>query len=204
MRSLVTPTILSGPRPKRQGFIKTMSRIGKKQIKIPQGVEIKVDGRKVRVKGPKGELEKEFPEGLNIQVRDDFASVSPEKGGNKNSEIWGLGRALLAIMIKGVSDGFEKVLEFSGIGFKAQVNGSNLELNLGFTNPVIIKAPKDVTFQVEKNLIKVKGSDKEAVGRVAALIRASRPPEPYKGTGIKYKDEVIIKKAGKKAVVTGL
>lgn len=177
-----------------------MSRIGKKQIKIPQGVEIKVDGRKVSVRGPKGELEKEFPKGLNIQIRDDSVSVSPEVGGEKNSEIWGLGRALLATMIKGVSDGFEKALEFSGIGFKAQVNGDNLELNLGFTNPVIIKALKGVTFRVEKNIIKVAGPDKEAVGRVAALIRASRPPEPYKGTGIKYKDEIIIKKAGKKAV----
>ncbi|MEK7154004.1 MAG: 50S ribosomal protein L6, partial [Patescibacteria group bacterium] len=110
---------------------------------------------------------------------------------------------LLALMIKGVSEGFEKILEFSGVGFKAQVNGENLELNLGFTNPVVIKAPKGITFQVEKNLIKVRGTDKEAVGQVAALIRASRPPEPYKGTGIKYKDEVIIKKAGKKAVATG-
>lgn len=181
-----------------------MSRIGKKQIKIPEGVEIKVESGRAAVKGPKGELEKEFPEGLNIQIRDGSVSVSPKEGSDKNSEIWGLGRALLAAMIKGVSDGFEKTLEFSGIGFKAQVNGENLELNLGFTNPVIIKAPKGVTFKVEKNLIKVRGADKEAVGHVSALIRASRPPEPYKGTGIKYKDEIIIKKAGKKAVATTL
>ena len=191
-----------------------MSRIGKKQIKIPEGVEIKVSakggsasvGEKtlVKIRGPKGELEKEFPEGLNIQIRDGSASVSPKEGSDKNSEIWGLGRALLAAMIKGVSEGFEKTLEFSGVGFKAQVNGENLELNLGFTNPVVIKAPKGVTFQVEKNLIKVRGADKEAVGHVAALVRASRPPEPYKGTGVKYKDEVIIKKAGKKAVTAGV
>ena len=180
-----------------------MSRIGKKQIKIPEGVEIKVENGRVAVKGPKGELERGFPEGLDIQIQDGSVSVTPVDGGYKNSETWGLGRALLALMIKGVSEGFEKILEFSGIGFKAQVNGENLELNLGFTNPVVIKAPKGVTFQVEKNLIKVRGIDKEAVGQVAALIRASRPPEPYKGTGIKYKDEVIIKKAGKKAVATG-
>ncbi len=181
-----------------------MSRIGKKQIKIPEGVEIKVEDGKVAVKGPKGELEKEFPKNLDIQIQNSSILVTPTEGGNKNSEIWGLGRALLATMIKGVSEGFEKTLEFNGIGFKAQVNGENLELNLGFTNPVIIKAPKGVAFQVEKNLIKVRGVDKEAVGHTAALIRASRPPEPYKGTGIKYKDEVIIKKAGKKAVATGL
>ena len=180
-----------------------MSRIGKKQIKIPDGVEIKVGSGRVTVKGPRGELEKEFPKNLDIQIQNDSVSVAPADDGNKNSEIWGLGRALLATMIKGVSEGFEKILEFNGIGFKAQVNGENLELNLGFTNPVVIKAPKGVAFQVEKNLIKVRGTDKEAVGHVAALIRASRPPEPYKGTGIKYKDEVIIKKAGKKAVTTG-
>jgi large subunit ribosomal protein L6 len=107
-------------------------------------------------------------------------------------------------MIKGVSNGFEKVLEFSGIGFKAQAKDSCLELNLGFTNPVVIKAPPGVTFQVEKGIIRVMGVDKELVGQTAALIRASRPPEPYKGTGIKYKEEIIIKKAGKKAVATGL
>ncbi len=185
-----------------------MSRIGKKQIKIPEGVEIKIENGRVIVKGPKGELEKKFPEGLNIQVQDSSVSVSLKESSNKDFEIWGLGRALLATMIRGVSEGFEKTLEFNGIGFKAQVrqlaDGENLELNLGFTNPVVVKAPKGVTFQVEKNLIKVRGTDKEAVGHTAALIRASRPPEPYKGTGIKYKDEVIIKKAGKKAVATGL
>ena len=180
-----------------------MSRIGKKPIKIPPGVEVKVDGRKITVKGPKGELEKEFPAILNIQIQDGSAMVSPKEDGKKNSELWGLGRALLAAMVKGVSEGFEKTLEFSGIGFKAQAKADSLELNLGFTNPVVIKAPKSVTFQVEKNTIKVTGPDKELVGRTAALIRASRPPEPYKGTGIKYKDEIIIKKAGKKAVAVG-
>ncbi len=180
-----------------------MSRIGKKLIQIPQDVDVEISGRKVAVKGPKGELEKEFPAALDIKKVGDSVSVGLKENVRKNSRFWGLGRALLAVMIKGVSQGFEEVLEFSGIGFKAQVKGENLELNLGFTNPVIIKAPKGVSFQVEKNLIKVTGMDKEAVGHAAALIRASRPPEPYKGTGIKYKDEIIIKKAGKKAVATG-
>jgi len=181
-----------------------MSRIGKKPVKIPEGVEVRVEGQGVIAKGPKGELEEEFPAVLDIRIQDGSVLVSPRKSGRTSSELWGLGRARLATMIKGVSEGFEKILEFNGIGFKAQVHqsdeGSSLELNLGFTNPVIIKAPKGVSFQVEKNLIKVSGPNKEMVGHAAALIRASRPPEPYKGTGIKYKDEVIIKKAGKKAV----
>ena len=180
-----------------------MSRIGKKQIKIPEGVEIKIDGRKVSVRGPKGELEKELPKGLDIQIQDGSVSVAPKEGG-ADSRTWGLGRALLAVMIRGVSEGFEKTLEFSGIGFKAQVKGEDLELSLGFSNPVAIKALKGIAFQVEKNLIRVRGTDKETVGRIAALIRASRPPEPYKGTGIKYKDEVIARKAGKKAAATTL
>lgn len=184
-----------------------MSRIGKKPVKIPQGVEVKISGHKISVKGPKGELEKEFPGVLDIQIRDDSVLIELREDSRKNSRFWGLGRALLSTMIKGVSEGFEKVLEFSGIGFKAQVrqsaDGDYLELNLGFTNPVVIKAPRGVTFQVEKGVIKVIGAEKEAVGQTAALIRASRPPEPYKGTGIKYKDEVIARKAGKKAVVAG-
>lgn len=182
-----------------------MSRIGKKSIKIPAGVEVKVDGRKVSVKGPKGELEKTLPEILDIQIVDGQASVGLRGGiaeNRENSKFWGLGRALLATMIEGVSSGFEKNLEFSGVGFKAQVKGDLIELNLGYTNPVVIQALAGVTIQVEKNIIKVSGADKEKVGQVAALIRDARPPEPYKGTGIKYKDEIIIRKAGKKAVAT--
>jgi large subunit ribosomal protein L6 len=180
-----------------------LSRIGKKPIKIPEGVDIKVSGQKIIVKGPKGELEREFPGVLDIKIQDSLAVVALKENDPKKSRLWGLGRALLANMIKGVSEGFERVLEFSGIGFKAQVKGDSLELNLGFVNPVVIKAPPGITFQVEKGVIKVTGIDKELVGQTAALIRASRPPEPYKGTGIKYKEEVVIRKAGKKAVAAG-
>lgn len=187
-----------------------MSRIGKKSIKIPAGVEIKVDDGKVKVKGPKGELERELPQLLEIRILDGAVSVGlreasagPGRSSKEDSQLWGLGRALLANMVKGVSDGFQKALEFNGVGFKAQVKGDSLELNLGFTNPVIIKGPPGVTFKVEKNTITVEGMDREKVGHVAALIRDARPPEPYKGTGIKYKDEVIRRKAGKKAVATG-
>ncbi|OGN03888.1 MAG: 50S ribosomal protein L6 [Candidatus Yanofskybacteria bacterium RIFCSPHIGHO2_01_FULL_44_17] len=182
-----------------------MSRIGKKTIKIPDGVEVKVDGQTVKVKGPKGELERTLPGILDIKVESGFARVSLKSeavGNREGSKFWGLGRALLATMIEGVSSGFEKVLEFSGVGFKAQVKGDSIELSLGYSNPVIIQAPAGVNYQVEKNVIKVFGIDKEKVGQVAALIRDARPPEPYKGTGIKYKDEIIIRKAGKKAVAT--
>jgi large subunit ribosomal protein L6 len=161
------------------------------------------------VKGPKGELEKSLPDILDIKVADGSVSVGLKSGiaeSRENSKFWGLGRALLATMIEGVSRGFEKNLEFTGVGFKAQVRQlaerQLLELNLGYSHPVAIDTPAGITFQVEKNNIKISGIDKEKVGQIASLIRDARPPEPYKGTGIKYKDEVIIRKAGKKAVAT--
>lgn len=184
-----------------------MSRIGKKSITVPAGVEIKINGREVAVKGPKGELKRELSQFLSIEVKDGLAYVSvKEESGIKRreaSQFWGLGRALLATMIKGVTEGFERALEFSGVGYKAQVKGKDLELNLGYTHPITINAPEGISFQVEKNTIKVMGVDKETVGHIAAQIRESRLPEPYKGTGVKYKEEIIIRKAGKKAVATG-
>lgn len=183
-----------------------MSRIGKKPIQISSGVEIKIDGQTVAIKGPKGELKRQLPEVLDVKVSEGSVSVKPRGDAGldkKTLSLWGLGRAMLASMIKGVSDGFKKELEFNGVGFKAQVKGSDLELSLGYTKPVLIKGPAGVAFQVEKGLIVVSGIDKELVGHVAAQIRAARLPEPYKGTGIKYKEEVIRRKAGKKAVTTG-
>ncbi len=182
-----------------------MSRIGKKQIKVPSGVDVVIDGTKLRIKGPKGEMVKDFPSVLDIKKENDFVSVVLKPGvpaGKESSKFWGLGRALVNLMIKGVSEGFERLLEFNGVGFKAQVKGDTLELNLGYSNPVVIKCPPGVTFVVEKNTIKISGIDKEKVGQIAALIRETRPPEPYKGKGIKYKEETIIRKAGKKAVAT--
>ena len=175
-----------------------MSRIGKKPIIIPPTVEIKVEENLVTVKGPKGELKKAFSPRANIAVEGKKILITVTGGADK--KLWGLTRALLNTMVKGVSEGFVRALEFNGIGFKAQAKGQEIELNLGFTNPVVIQAPVGVSFQVEKNVIKVSGTDKEMVGQVAAKIRAARPPEPYKGAGIKYQDEVIIRKAGKKAV----
>ena len=175
-----------------------MSRIGKKPILIPAGVEVNVDGLTVRVKGPRGELTRPFSALVKLQSIAGKILVTVSDTGEK--VLWGLSRALLQNMVQGVATGFETVLEFSGVGYKAQAKGQSLELNLGYTNPVTIEAPAGVSFQVEKNIIKVQGIDKEAVGQVAARIRAARLPEPYKGTGIKYADEIILRKAGKKAV----
>jgi len=175
-----------------------MSRIGKKPISIPSGVTIKVDGDLVLVKGPKGELKMNLSPGVKLVIEDNKVSVQVDDLENK--VLWGLNRALLNNMIEGVSKGFEKVLEFTGVGFKAQVKGQELELNIGYTHPVTVKAPEGINFAVEKNTIKVSGINKEIVGHIAAMVRAARLPEPYKGTGIKYQDEIIIRKAGKKAV----
>lgn len=175
-----------------------MSRIGKKPVIIPPGVEVKINGSSISVKGPRGELKKEFSPLVSFRIADGLISVWVTD--NAPKPLWGLSRALVNNMIKGVSVGFEKVLEFNGVGFKAQVKGLELELDLGYTNPVTVKASPSIHFAVEKNVIKVTGTDKEMVGQIAAQIRAARPPEPYKGTGVKYSDEVIKRKAGKKAV----
>src|SRR3989344_5642516 len=174
-----------------------MSKIGKKIIMIPQGVDVKITGASLVVKGPKGELKRDFIPTVAFEIQDGKLFVK-----ENNSAIWGLSRALAANMVKGVSEGFQKILDFTGVGYKAQVGGDTLELNLGFSNPVIVKAVPDISFKVEKNSIIIEGSDREAVGHVAALIRSARPPEPYKGSGIKYRDEVIHRKAGKKAAGT--
>lgn len=183
-----------------------MSKIGKKSIAIPQGVTLEISDSVAVAKGPKGELKKTLPTGIHVSIENGQASVSMNESEGGTGALWGLGRAIIASMIKGVAEGFERTLEFSGVGYKAQVKpaspaggGDTIELSLGFTHPVVIKAPQAVTFQVEKNTIIVRGPDKESVGHVAALIRAARPPEPYKGSGVKYKEEIIRKKAGKKA-----
>ena len=178
-----------------------MSKIGKKPIAVPSGVEVTVSGGSVTVKGPKGTLTREFSTAVIITKSDGVVTVTP--GAGATSAIWGLTRALVANMIEGVAKGFQRVLEFNGVGFKAQIKGDSLELILGYTNPVIITAPQGVTFAVDKGSITVNGFDREAVGHVAAAVRAARPPEPYKGTGIKYKEEIIRRKAGKKAATAG-
>ena len=180
-----------------------MSKIGKKPIQIPNGVDIKVDGSWLSVKGPKGELKRELPAGIELKIENSQLTLRPKIITRESKTLWGLGSSMARNMIKGVSEGFEKVLEFQGVGYKAVVKGNGLEMGLGFSHPVSVIAPNGITFKVEKNSITVQGIDKELVGKVAAEIRSFREPEPYKGSGIKYKGEVIIRKAGKKAVASG-
>ncbi|MBD3282035.1 MAG: 50S ribosomal protein L6 [Candidatus Portnoybacteria bacterium] len=175
-----------------------MSRIGKKPIEIPQGVEVKIDGNTVKVKGPKGELEQKIHPGIEIEVKDNSIEIKPKR--NDSAAIWGTFRMLLSNMVNGVSQGFEKKLIFEGVGYRASVSGSKLVLNLGYSHPIEMEAPEGISFNVDKNTIVISGIDKQLVGQVAANIREKRPPEPYKGKGIRYEDEIIRRKAGKKAV----
>ena len=179
-----------------------MSRIGKKPILIPQGVEVKIDGRKVSVRGPKGEISKEFRPEIDIAVKDNNITVGAKGETKLAKSLWGLTRALIFNMVNGVVAGYEKKLEIEGVGFKANIEGDQLVLNIGFSHPVKIKTPDGIKFSVEKNVITISGIDKGSVGQIAAKIRDARPPEPYKGKGIRYAGEQIRRKLGKKAVAT--
>lgn len=176
-----------------------MSRIGKKTILIPEGVEIRIDSQVIHVKGPKGELKIELRPEISAEMKDKILRLFIHKETKKSFAFWGLDRALLANMVKGVFEGYEKKLEFEGIGYKAQLQGKDLVLNVGFTHPVIIETPAGISLKVEKKIITVSGIDKGLVGQIAAKIRAIKKPEPYKGTGIRYQGEIITKKSGKKA-----
>lgn len=180
-----------------------MSKIGKKPITIPSGVDVSVSDSLVSVKGPKGTLKKVLPAEISISISDSTLTVSPEKKDRQARTAWGLTRALVQNMITGVSQGFEKTLEFQGVGYKATVKGTDLELGLGFSHPVIVHGPEGITFKAEKNAIVIQGLDKELIGKVAAEIRSHREPEPYKGSGIRYAGEHIRRKAGKKAATAG-
>jgi large subunit ribosomal protein L6 len=180
-----------------------MSKIGKKPIEIPSGVTVNLENGKISVKGPKGELTKPLIEGINVVLDNNLIKINPLKNSKDYFSKWGLQRSLIANMITGVVNGFEKILEFQGVGYKANVKGRDLELSLGYSHPILIQGIDGINFSVEKNLIKISGIDKELVGQVAADIRRKRPPEPYKGSGIKYKDEFIRRKAGKKVVTSG-
>ena len=181
-----------------------MSKIGKKPIQVPSGVEIKVNDGFVSVKSAKNELTKLIPDSVSIHVEGDSVFVKPLNPTPSKDERtnWGLARSLLQNMIIGVTDGFQKVLEFQGVGYKAAVKGTDLELGLGFSHPITVNGPEGISFKTEKNTITIMGPDKELVGKVAAKIRSLRKPEPYKGSGIKYQGEVIQRKAGKKAAAT--
>ena len=180
-----------------------MSRIGKKSIEIPQGVKVEISEKEIKVSGPKGELKQFIHPEIKIEVKDGKIFVAPKTELSKKGRgLWGLYRALVFNMVLGVNKGFEKKLEIEGVGFKANIEGDNLVLNLGFTNPVKIKKIDGVNFLVEKNVITVSGANKERVGHIAALIRKQKKAEPYKGKGIKYQGEKIRRKEGKKVVAS--
>jgi len=179
-----------------------MSRIGKKTILIPKGVNIDINGDLIKVKGPKGEENRVLRPEIGVEISESELKVFVKRETKKSSAYWGLSRTLIANMIIGVTVGFEKKLEFEGIGFKVQLQGKDLVLNVGFSHPVTFNAPAGIEFKVEKKVITVFGINKELVGETAAKIRAIKKPEPYKGKGIRYQGEVIIRKAGKKAAST--
>lgn len=187
-----------------------MSRVGKQPIAVPGGVEVKIDAGEARVKGPKGELFVPLPRASAVEKSGEALVVSVSNPEDRTHKaLWGLTRALLSNAVHGVSTGFEKGLIVVGVGYRADLKGKNLDLNIGFSHPVSVEAPNGIEFGLESPppgidgaqvLIKVMGADKELVGRTAADIRSIRPPEPYKGKGIRYRDEHVRRKAGKSAV----
>lgn len=177
-----------------------MSRIGKQPIPVPSGVEVKIDGNAVTVKGPKGELSDTFTEDMTIELVDNEVVVTRPSDERNHRALHGLTRSLIANMVTGVSEGFEKSLEIIGVGYRAALKGKDLEMQLGFSHPVLVKAPEGITFEVPSNTkIVVKGIDKQRVGQTAAEIRGWRPPEPYKGKGVRYEGEYVRRKLGKTA-----
>lgn len=175
-----------------------MSRIGKKPISLPKGIEINIDGNTVKVKGPKGELVREVSDGITLVKEEDQLLVLRPNDSRQFRALHGLNRALLANMVEGVNSGFERKLELVGVGYRAQMQGKKLVISIGFSHPVEVEAPEGIEFEVPANTkITIKGIDKQLVGNTAAHIRAIRKPEPYKGKGIKYDNEVVRRKAGK-------
>lgn len=175
-----------------------MSRIGKKPIAIPAGVEVKQDGNSVTVKGPKGTLTQEFNPNMEIKVEGNEITVARPNDEKENRALHGLTRSLLANMVEGVTDGFKKVLDVNGVGYRVQKQGKTLVMNLGFSHQVTMDEIEGITIECPSaNQIVISGPDKQKVGQFAAEVREKRPPEPYKGKGIKYADEVIRRKEGK-------
>lgn len=178
-----------------------MSRIGKQPVTVPSGVTVTINGSDVQVKGPKGQLERTFSDLVAIDQKDNVVTVTRNDEEDPESNVMqGLARALINNMVVGVSQGYEKKLELTGVGYRAQLKGKTLELTVGFSHPVDYEAPENITFEVPDNThITVRGISKEQVGQVAAEVRMTRPPEPYKGKGIHYEGEHIRRKLGKAA-----
>ena len=174
-----------------------MSRIGRLPIPVPNGVTIEVTGQTAKVVGPKGELSYTFSDKIAVKQVENTIVLTKTIEDPQSAELYGLTRTLIANMVQGVSEGFKKELEINGIGYRAAVSGNKLTLNLGYSHPIEYIAPEGITISVEKNIVTVSGTDKQAVGQTSAEIRAFRKPEPYKGKGVKYVTETIRRKAGK-------
>lgn len=177
-----------------------MSRIGKQPIEVPDKVEVNIDSGLVTVKGPLGELNVEVPSTLDVKHEEGLLVITVAKRSAKSPALWGLYRALLFNMVKGVSEGFEKRLQIEGVGYRAEAQGNKLVLNLGYSHPIEMEVPEGLKASVEKSTIIISGHDKQLVGQFAANIRSKRKPEPYKGKGIRYEGEHVRRKAGKRAV----
>ncbi|MBI2356298.1 MAG: 50S ribosomal protein L6 [Candidatus Doudnabacteria bacterium] len=181
-----------------------MSRIGKKPILIPSGVTVDLKPDTLKIKGPKGELNLPLHPKIKLIMQNSELSVDiSDKQSKQEKALWGLFRSLINNMVTGVTSGFAKSLEVNGVGYKAAVSGKKMVLNLGYSHPIELAVPSGLEAKVEKNIITLTGADKQAVGQFAAVVRGLRPPEPYKGKGIKYADEIIRRKAGKVVKAVG-
>ena len=177
-----------------------MSRIGRKPISVPDSVTVELSPGRVAVKGPKGELSQSLSPEMKVEETDGAVTVQRPTDRGEHRALHGLTRSLIANMVEGVTEGFEKRLEIQGVGYRAQLKGKSLELSLGYSHPVSVQAPEGIEFEVpQPTEIVVRGIDKQLVGQVAADIRKRRPPEPYKGKGIRYRDEHVMRKVGKRA-----
>jgi large subunit ribosomal protein L6 len=176
-----------------------MSRIGRLPVVLPKGVEVNIDGTNVQVKGPKGEMQRSFPPSMQISINEGVLEVTRATDGRTDRSLHGMTRALINNMVVGVSTGFERILEVNGVGYRAEMQGKNLVLYVGYSHPVVVEPPQGISFDTDAKTrqVKIMGYDKQMVGQVAADIRKVRPPEPYKGKGIKYLEEKIRRKAGK-------
>jgi len=176
-----------------------VSRIGRMPITVPKGVEVHIEGTSIKVKGPKGELRYVFPGDMQVSLSDGEIHVQRPSDTNQHRALHGMTRALIQNMVSGVSSGFEKILEVNGVGYRAEMDGKTLVLYVGYSHPVRIDPPEGIAFDVDAKTrqIKVMGIDKQLVGQIAADVRSVRPPEPYKGKGIRYIDEVVRRKTGK-------
>jgi large subunit ribosomal protein L6 len=177
-----------------------MSRIGKLPVNVPNGVTITLDQSSVKVKGPRGELSHKLPAGITVEKNDNVLNVARASEETNHKSLHGLTRSLIANMVTGVTEGFQKRLEIQGVGYRAILKGRDIELQVGYSHPVPMPAPEGIEFEVPTpTVVIIKGNSKQAVGEIAARIRKVRPPEPYKGKGIRYQDEYVARKVGKRA-----